>query len=300
MHATAGRRSQRARVLLFASAVLFGLTALLVRIATRAPGMTGERASLVRFAVGLTAVSALLVARPGTFAVRSPGLLAARAGFGGASALLYFKALAVLPAGEATLLNNTFPAWAVLLSYVALRERPPVRLLLALATAAAGAFLVIGGGDVHVHLGAGEAYALGSGVCGGVAVTAIRALRQAHSAATVFLSFCLGGLAASSAGAFGDWHYDRGTWLAAAAVGATAFAAQMAMTEAYGAISVAEAAVWQQLTPMASFGWALLLGERITVATGAGLALGALGLAGASIFAESPAQQPPGAPRPVD
>ena len=42
-----------------------------------------------------------------------------------------------------------------------------------------------------------------------------------------------------------------------------AFAAQVLMAEAYGALAVCEAAIWLQLTPLAQYVLAaLLLGER--------------------------------------
>jgi drug/metabolite transporter (DMT)-like permease len=267
--------------------VLFGLTALLVRVATRAPGMSATQTSLVRFLVGLVGVLALFTARPATFAPRNYRLLTARAAFGGASALLYFKGLALIPAGEATLLNNTFPLWGVLLSFAVLRERPSVHVGLALMVAASGVFLVLGGTHDSLRLGTGECLALASGVCGGAAVTAIRALRKDHPAATVFFAFTLGGLAASAPAVLEPWHFSAGTWLAAALVGITAFLAQMAMTQAYSALAVAEAAVWQQLTPIASFAWALTVDEHVTVATGVGVALGVTGVAYGSAFGRS-------------
>ena len=46
-----------------------------------------------------------------------------------------------------------------------------------------------------------------------------------------------------------------------------AFAAQVLMAEAYGALAIPEAAVWLQLTPLAQYVLAgVLLGERVTAA----------------------------------
>jgi drug/metabolite transporter (DMT)-like permease len=50
------------------------------------------------------------------------------------------------------------------------------------------------------------------------------------------------------------------------------------MTEAYGALSVPEAALWQQLTPISSFLFALSLGERFTAVTFLGVLLGVGGI----------------------
>ncbi len=263
----------RARTLLFFASVLFGLTALLVRVATRPGAMSGSQASLIRFIVGLLAVSGLFLARPGTFRAANPWLLAVRGCFGGMSAILYFRGLALIPAGQATLLNNTFPLWGVLLSFVLLRERPTRRVLIALAVTCGGVFLVMGGRAMQLGLGRGQLLALASGVCGGAAVTAVRALRATHNAAIVFFSFALGGLLVSSPGAVEGWTSAPGPWMAAIALGFTAFLAQMFTTEAYGALAVAEAGIWQQLTPISSFAWALLVGEPVTATTVVGVAL---------------------------
>ncbi|HVI94791.1 MAG TPA: DMT family transporter [Anaeromyxobacter sp.] len=274
-------------MLLFASAVLFGLSAVLVRLATRG-GMSGGQVTLVRFACGLAAVVGLFVARPGTFRPRRPALLVARAGFGGLAALLYFLALERIPAGEATLLNNTFPIFAVILSLFLLGERPTLHLAAALVVASAGVFLVLGGSDVAIGLGPGELLGIASGVLGGLAVTAIRALRATDNAPTIFFAFSIGGLAVSVPYALNAWSASPAAWLAALGVGVVAFLAQISMTEAYGALSVPEAALWQQLTPIASYVWALGIGERVGWTTLAGVLLGVGGVFYGSVLGHRP------------
>jgi len=288
----------RARLLFFVAAVFFGLSALLARIATHVGGMSGGQATLVRFVIGSACMGAFFIARPGALQVRSPTLLAVRAIVGGLSALTYFRAIALIPTGEATLLNNTFPIWGVILSLVFLRERPTWHLVLALGLTSAGVFLVVGGGRLYVSLGRGELLALASGVLGGVAVTVVRALRADHNAATIFFAFALGGLLESAPSVLEPWPASPTPWLAALGVGASALIAQLAMTEAYGALAVAEAAIWQQLTPIASFTWALLLGESVTVATVVGVALGVGGVIYGTTFGRA-TERPPSARREV-
>ena len=59
-----------------------------------------------------------------------------------------------------------------------------------------------------------------------------------------------------------------------------AFVAQVLMTEAYGALSVSEAAVWLQLTPIAQFAIAVpLLGERPSWMGVVGVVIGVAGVA---------------------
>jgi drug/metabolite transporter (DMT)-like permease len=277
----------RARGLLFASSLLFGLSAVLARLATRG-GMNGGQVTLVRFAIGIAAVVGIFAARPGSFRPRRKWLLATRGGFGGISALLYFLAIERIPAGEATLLNNTFPIWAVLISLFILNERPTVHLAVALALATAGVFLVLGGGGLHLGLGTGELVAVISGMSGGAAVTSIRALRADTNAFTIFFAFALGGLVVSLPFAFDAWPTTLLPYVATLGVGVVAFLAQLSMTEAYGALSVPEAALWQNLTPIASYLWAFTLGESIGGSTVLGVLLGIAGIVYGSVLGHRP------------
>jgi drug/metabolite transporter (DMT)-like permease len=278
----------RARLLLFGSSIFFGLSAVLVRLATRV-GMNGGQVTLVRFSFGLAAIVGVFLARPGTFRPVRHGLLVSRGAFGAAAALLYFLAIERIPAGDATLLNNTFPIWAVLLSLVLLNERPTIHLAIALAIASAGVFLVLGGGGgVRLGLGWGELLAVASAITGGAAVTSMRALRATDNAPTIFFAFAVGGVLISLPYALGSWPTGWAPYAAALGVGVAAFLAQLLMTEAYGALSVPEAALWQQLTPIASYLWALTLGERIGVATVLGVLLGVAGIVYGSLLGHRP------------
>jgi drug/metabolite transporter (DMT)-like permease len=282
------RRRRHARILLFLSAVFFGASAVLARVAAGGGEMNGGQVTLVRFAVGIGAVSAIFALRPGTFRPVRYGLLASRGLFGGVAAVLYFLSLQRISAGEATLLNNLFPIFAVLISLFLLDERPTLHLGFALAVASAGVFLVLGGGQVQFRMGTGEVMGLASAVFGGAAVTSIRALRVTDNAPTIFFAFAVGGLLVSIPFSFAPWPGTPGPWLAALGCGAVSFLAQLCMTEAYGALSVAEAGLWQQLTPIASYLWALTLGERITAWTAAGVLLGVAGIVYGGVLGHRP------------
>jgi drug/metabolite transporter (DMT)-like permease len=88
--------------------------------------------------------------------------------------------------------------------------------------------------------------------------------------------------------ALAPWEVTPAGWLAAVGVGAVAFGAQLLMTEAYGALSVAEAALWQQLTPIMSYLWALTIGERIGWVTVVGVLLGLAGVVYGSLLGHRP------------
>ena len=268
-----------ARAQLFAAGVLFGLLAALTRLATLG-GFTAGQCAVIRFGVGALLTMGLFAARPGTFAPVNRRLLFTRGALGGLAAFLYFAALARIPAGEATLLNNTFPILATAIAYFSLRERPTIHLLIGLFIASVGVFLVLGGGTTAFTLGWGELFAMTSAVLGAAAVTAIRALRSTDNAPTIFFAFCLGGLVVSWPFALSPWPSALGVWcIAVVGVGGCSFGAQMLMTHAYGELTVPEAAVWQQLTPVASYLWALLLlDERLAWLGVFGVAIGLTGV----------------------
>jgi drug/metabolite transporter (DMT)-like permease len=275
------RAKLAARAQLLASGACFGLMAALARLGSRdAASFTGAQMSTVRFVVGGAMTVALFWLRPGTFRPVRHLLLVTRGALGGLAVLLYFVALARIPAGEATLLNNVFPVLATILSFFTLGERPTVHLGLALVVVTAGVFLVVGPGSGAPGFSVGELAGIASAVLGAGAVTSIRAMRATDNAPTIFFAFCVGGFAVSLPFSFGAWPRDAVAWALAVAVGVLSFAAQLLMTHAYGALTVAEAALWQQLTPLASYAWALLLlGERLSALGAAGVLLGVCGVA---------------------
>jgi drug/metabolite transporter (DMT)-like permease len=270
------RQKLRARGELFASGLLFGLMAALARLGSRAEGeFTGPQMALVRMGLGAAMTLALFRLRPGTFRPVNVRLLVTRGLLGGAAVVLYFLALSRIPAAQATLLNNAFPVIATVISFWTLEERPTIHIGVALGVATLGMLLVVGDGALPTALGWGEIAGIASAFIGAGAVTSIRALRATDNAFTIFFAFTLGGMVVSLPFAFTAWPPLGPVWLAALGVGLVSFAAQVLMTDAYGALTVPEAAVWQQLTPVASTLWALaLLGERLSLAGLLGVLLG--------------------------
>jgi drug/metabolite transporter (DMT)-like permease len=148
--------------------------------------------------------------------------------------------------------------------------------------------LVLGGGGFTLQLGVGQVLGLVSAITGGAAVTSMRRLRATDNAPTIFFAMAMGGIVAGVPFVAGGWPSSPLAWLPALGVGAAAFCAQLLMTEAYGALSVPEAALWQQLTPVASYLWALTLGEGIGWSTAAGVLLGIAGVVYGSVLGHRP------------
>jgi len=284
---TRGKRA--ARWQLFASGLAFGLMAALVRLVSRdAGGFSGPQMATVRFGVGTAAMVVAFRLRPGSFLPSRPWLLATRGLLGGLAAVLYFFSLARIPAAEATLINNTFPVLATVVSIYTLRERPTFRLAGALLAVAVGVGLVIGPGTPYGGFGSGELFAIGAAVTAGLSVTSIRALRTTSNAATIFFAFCVGGLVVAVPMAGGAWPSAPRLWAIAVAAALLSTLGQLLMTAAYGALTVAEAALWQQLTPVAAYLWAIaLLDERMTSVGLAGILVCVAGAAYGSASGKS-------------
>ncbi len=290
-------RSRRtlARLELAGSALCFGLMAVLARRVSRGPGgFTAGHLSVIRFVVGALVSLAVFRLRPGLYRPHNYRLLVSRGISGGLVVVLYFWALARIPAGEAGLLYNLFPVIATAMSFVTFGERPTAHLLAGLAAATAGVALVLGEGSMRLGVGWGEISALGAAFFAATSANVIRAMRGTDNAPTIFFFFCLAGLPVVLPFALSPWPGELVPWLLAVAMGLCAFAAQVLMTEAYGTLSVSEAAVWLQLTPIAQYALAVpLLGEAVSAPALGGVLVAVAGVAWATALGRrAPAPSP--------
>jgi drug/metabolite transporter (DMT)-like permease len=281
--ATLSRSRTLARMELAGAAFCFGLMAVLARRLTQ-PGMgfTAGHLSVIRFVVGALLSLAAFRLWPGTYRPTNLRLLVARGLSGGLVVVLYFYALAHIPAGEAGVLYNLFPVFATGIALVLFRERPRIHLLVAVAAASLGVVLVLGQGGVPLgmRLGAGEAAALGAAVFAAISANVIRAARPTENAPTIFFFFCLAGLPVVLPFALDPWPGGVVPWSVALLMSVLALVGQVLMAEAYGALSVAEAAIWLQLMPVTQYLLAVpLLGEQATASGLAGVALTVTGVA---------------------
>jgi drug/metabolite transporter (DMT)-like permease len=249
-------------------------------LSTRGDTFSAGQLTVVRFVVGALVSLVAFRLRPGLYRPRNRRLLWSRGISGGIVVVLYFLALARTPAGEAGMLYNLFPVIATAMSLRVFGERPTIHLALALLLATFGVGLVLGDGSFRVGLGVGEALALGAAVFAAISAVVIRAMRATDNAPTIFFYFSLGGLPVALPFALGAWPADARAWGIAVVMGLAAYAAQVLMTEAYGALSVGEAAVWLQATPLVQFVLAaIVLGERVTAAATVGIVIAIAGVA---------------------
>jgi drug/metabolite transporter (DMT)-like permease len=273
-----------ARLQLLGSAVCFGLMAVLARRLGRGPsGFTPGQLAVVRFVVGAAVSLVAFKLLPGLHRPRDYVRLWTRGISGGIVVVLYFLALARIPAGEAGMLYNLFPAVATAMAVFAFGERPTVHLVVGLAAATAGVVLVLGGGTLSLGIGTGQLFAAGAAVFAAFSSVVIRAMRGTENAPTIFFYFCLGGLPIALPFALDTWPLFGWSWALAALMGLAAFGAQVLMSEAYGTLTIGESAVWLQLTPLAQYLLAVpLLGEGATAAGLGGILLAMAGIAWAT------------------
>ena len=270
-----------ARLALVLSAFCFGLMAVLARKLSRpAMGFTPGHLAVLRCLVGVALALAAFRIRPGLYAPRNYRLLVARGVSGGLVVVLYFYALARIPAGEAGLIYNLFPVIATVMALALFRERPTVHLFLAIILTSLGVGLVLGRGRPGLALGLGAGAALAAAFFAAVSANIIRAARASDNAMTIFFYFSLVGLAVDAPFARAPWPRAPGPWLLGILMGMAALGAQVLMAEAYGSLSVAEAAIWLQLTPIATYLLAVpLLGEPVSGLALAGVLLTVAGVA---------------------
>ncbi|HEX9050847.1 MAG TPA: DMT family transporter [Anaeromyxobacter sp.] len=293
--AAARRRKIRARLLLLGSAVSFGLMAVLARRLSRGPGgFSAGQLTMIRFVVGAAVSLVAFRIRPGLYAPHNRRLLWTRGVSGGIVVVLYFLALQRIPAGEAGMLYNLFPVVATAMSIRAFGERPTIHLGVALVLATAGVVLVLGNGTLRIGFGAGEALAVAAAVFAAFSSVTIRAMRATDNSATIFFYFCLGGFPVALPFALGPWPGAGGPWALAAVMALAAFAAQVMLAEAYGPLSISEAAIWLQLTPLAQYLLgAAVLGEGVSAAGAVGIVIGIAGVAYGTVRGHRPAAVAP-------
>jgi drug/metabolite transporter (DMT)-like permease len=275
-----------ARVELAGSALCFGLMAILARKLTL-PGMgfTAGHLAVLRFVVGALVSLVAFGLIPGLYRPSNYRLLVMRGLSGGAVVVLYFYALAHIPAGEAGILYNVFPVIATVMSLVIFKERPTIHLWLAILAASLGVALVLSQGHLGFGFGRGELAALAAAVFAATSANAIRAVRLTDNAATIFFFFCLAGLPVVLPFALSPLPGGLGPWGLAILMSLLAYGGQMLMSEAYGTLSVSEAAVWLQLLPIIQYLLAVpLLKERATASGLAGVMITVAGVAYGTIL----------------
>ncbi|HUP58872.1 MAG TPA: DMT family transporter [Thermoanaerobaculia bacterium] len=275
--------THRALLLMFASAMFFGLMAFSAKLATAR--LTGAQVAMIRFAVGL--LPPLLIARYRRSAMTFDrfDLLLYRGFFGGMAVLFYFVAIEHIHVGVATLLNYTAPVFAGIFSILFIGERLSAKVLIPMPVALAGVFLVV---SAHARpedvLGFGrwELIAVASAICSGAAVTAMRAARRGENSWAVYTTFCLIGMLTCMPLGIVTWKTPmKEEWFALAATSLLAIGAQLLLTFSLRWVDAMTVGVISQVAVLVSLALgAVFLNETIGVKTAIGALLTIGGVVG--------------------
>lgn len=193
----------------------------------------------VRSAVSLAALGWMLRANGIALRGKGPGLLWARGIIGYIALQSYFWALPQIPLGTAVMLNYTAPIFAVIFSFLWLKERPPRAVKSLLACCFVGIYLLASpqlGGPVLALLAG-----LLSGILAGSVYVMIRRAQENDPALLVIFYFALSSTIGSGALLFvTGWVAPTPLeWWGLAAITASSFIGQLCLTR-----SLQKAPVW--------------------------------------------------------
>lgn len=284
-------RRELAIIAMFTSAALFAImttaTKMLGDPAWTRPLPTGE-ITLARFGFGALVMTPLIFYKPARLLGTDKRGLVWRGITGGLAVYTYFLAIQQTTLTNAVLLNLTSVVFAPAIARVYLGERMSRPAMAALGLAVVGILLVIRPTLGNVRMG--DLYGLLSGALAGMALTAVRRLRQEETASAVFFYFCLVGIPVSLLAMIGTPVVvpDRTGWNLLLMMATSSVGAQVLMTYGYRYVTTVQGVLitLSQIVYSALAG-AILFAEPVTGPT----VIGALLILGAGIaVTRSPAQ----------
>ena len=227
-----------------------------------------------RFVTGIVAIAALALLGFGRLRPVNRGWLVVRGIIGATSVYFFYRGIMMLGLGKGTILNYTYPVFAALLAPLLLKEKLSWDVLAAVIISFAGIWLVVNPGSI-ASIGIEDLLALFGGILSGVAVVAIKKLRETDSPSVIYLAQCVFGLlvvgwpTATSSFAFAGRE-----WVILLGIGALATGAQLAMTWAYKHVRATEGSLLGFLVPVLNVLLGVIVfGELMRPSTLAGSAI---------------------------
>jgi len=227
-----------------------------------------------RFVTGIVAITALALLGFGRLRPVNRWWLVVRGIIGATSVYFFYRGIMMLGLGKGTILNYTYPVFAALLAPLLLKEKLSWDVLAAVIISFAGIWLVVNPGSI-ASIGIEDLLALFGGILSGVAVVAIKKLRETDSPSVIYLAQCVFGLlvvgwpTATSSFAFAGRE-----WLILLGIGALATGAQLAMTWAYKHVRATEGSLLGFLVPVLNVLLGVIVfGELMRPSTLAGSAI---------------------------
>jgi drug/metabolite transporter (DMT)-like permease len=255
------------------ASVMFSAMAFLIPLTH---GVSTSIIASARFVVGIALILGLAGLRVTHLTAVNKLWLVVRGIIGAASVYFFFRGILNLGLGKGTVLNYTYPVFAALIAPLLLRERLPWDVLVSVAVAFAGIWLVVSPGRIG-SIGIEELLALLGGVLSGVAVVAIKKLRETETPYIIYLAQCVFGLLVVGVpAAASSFAFDALEWLILLGIGVVATVAQLTMTWAYKHVSATEGSLMAFLTPVLNVALGVIVfGEQMRASTlvGSGIVL---------------------------
>lgn len=254
-----------------ASSVLFSAMSLLIPL-TRS--VNTSLVASARFVTGIVVILGLALAGFTRIKPVNRWWLIVRGLIGATSVYFFYRGITMLGLGKGTVLNYTYPVFAALLAPLMLKEKLSWDVVAAVLVSFVGIALVVNPGRLNA-IGVEELLALLGGVLSGIAVVAIKKLRETDTSYVIYLAQCVFGLLVvgwpTITSSFG---FSGQIWLILLGVGILATAAQLAMTWAYKHVPATEGSLLGFLVPVLNVLLGVLVfGETMRVSTVAGSAL---------------------------
>ncbi len=249
-------------------------------------GVSTSIIASARFVTGIAVILGLAGLRVTRLTAENRLWLIVRGVIGAASVYFFFRGIMTLGLGKGTILNYTYPIFAALIAPALLKERLPWDVLAAVAVSFAGIWLVVSPGKIG-SIGVEDLLALLGGVLSGIAVVAIKKLRETETPYIIYLAQCVFGLfVVGWPTVTSSFAFPAVQWLLLLVIGIVATIAQLTMTWAYKHVSATEGSLMAFLTPVLNVILGVIVfGEQMRSTTLAGSAV-VLGCCGYVAFRE--------------
>jgi len=238
-------------VLLLVSALLFSVMGACVKLASNL-GIGSYELLFYRFLIGTAFVILFAFLGIARLEFVRKGFLIWRGLLGGAMVFILFISIQKIGLGRSAVLSYTFPIFAALYAPFLLKEKVNLLVILAIAAAFFGLYLMSPLGGARIISWFYFSLALGGGgVIGGLCVIVIKKLRETDNSYTIYLSQAFFGLLMATAFTFGKRiDFPTGGWYLILAVGLLATFGQLIMTYAYKFVPATQAGLLAMLTPV--------------------------------------------------
>jgi drug/metabolite transporter (DMT)-like permease len=248
-----------------ASSALFSAMSLVI------PFTRGVSTSVIvsaRFVMGILLILALAVLGRTRLKAVNRWWLILRGVIGAASVYFFFRGIMNLGLGKGTILNYTYPIFAALLAPLIVKEKLSWDVLAAALVSFVGIWLVVSPGSLS-SISVEDLLALLGGFLSGVAVVAIKKLRETDTPFIIYLAQCVFGLLIVGwPTVTSSFTFPWVQWLLLAGLGVLATAAQLTMTWAYKHVRATEGSLLAFLVPVLNVLLGVILfGETMHVST---------------------------------